>query len=152
MDEEQRGKLTDEQVTIMAQTLNDRFDIPRVPEWAEGIMFKGAVMGIDYFLLRQLGDEIYDLIADVNDGIDDEADIDEIVTRFATIANNNPKLKIPFVNEQTEQKIFYTVIHMFIAAMRKGKDINRGFEFPDVIEKEPMDIDVNSDIEEENLR
>jgi len=122
MAEEQRGKLDAATVQSVTDRLNKIINVPLVPEWAEGLGIKAAVIGVDYFLLRYLGEEVYDIIFDLNKGVTDEVELEALVIRLARLANK--KMDIPLLNEEQEAKFFYNAIQMIVAALSKGKDIN----------------------------
>jgi hypothetical protein len=120
--EDKRGKLTDEQVNLITARLNAVINVRLVPEWAEGLAIKAAVMGVDYFILRSLGNEVYELIFSLGAGVEDEAELNALIIRLATLANE--KLNVPILNEEQEQKFFVMTVSMIVAALAKGRDIN----------------------------
>jgi hypothetical protein len=124
--EEGRGKLSEEQIDNFTDLLNKTVNSRWLPEWFEGWILRGVVISVDWLLRRKLGDKAYDLMFDINAGLDAGDDVSGMIGKLATEANT--AIGLPFWNEEEEYNIFYTLISMFASALQKGKDINN----PDV--------------------
>jgi hypothetical protein len=118
---EQRGKMTDEQAELIAIRLNKVINVPAIPEWLEKIALKAGVIAIDYFLLRNLGDEVYDLLNTVNHGVEDQVELDALIERLAVLADE--KINVPLLDGKREARFIYVAVQMIVSALYKGRSL-----------------------------
>jgi len=115
----QRHKMTETEVRNLAEKLNKKIDIPFFSEKKEGKILIKIVLKVDTFLYDHLPNEFYELVRNLDDGIDD-AEAKRLIKRLARLAND--KIDIPYIPEKFEYIAIRFVIGIIINAARKKWD------------------------------
>ncbi len=115
-------RLSPEAIRAIATRINEKINIPILPEKAEQVVIVKVVRKIDRFLYEKLPNEIYDLITTANEGIDDTMAA-TLLDRLSGLINRH--VDIPFVSEETENEIFDLVLKTIIEAMKTGAHIEQ---------------------------
>jgi len=114
-----RHKMTETEVRNVAEILNEKIDVPFFSEKKEGKILIKIVLKVDTFLYDNLPNEFYDLVRNVDEGIDD-AEAKRLIKRLARLANE--KVDIPYIPEPFEYIAIRFIIGIVINAARKNWD------------------------------
>jgi hypothetical protein len=112
--------LTDKQIKIIVDKINEKIDIPKIGEKFEGILIKFIVKQIDKLLEDKLPQELYETITNISDGIDD-SELEIIKTNLTNFVNKH--INLPLLDEEQEEKVIILVVDILVNAMRKGEDV-----------------------------
>ncbi len=118
--------LTEEQISRLAQKLNDRINLPIVGEGLELMLFKKIVRQMDKKIHDILPDELYQLINLLGQGFAEEEDLEETKARLVHALNN--LFDIPFIKEEREQEIIVFFINIIVEALRRNKTMDEVLE------------------------
>ena len=127
-----RNKLTEDEVKMLAEKLNNKINIPIIGETGEEKICVKIILKIDNFLYDNLPNEFYDLIRAADKGIDEE-EAKMMVTRLTKLANE--KINLPFLPEKTEETIFRFIIGLIVKSAKKNTNI-------EIVSKEAEKIDI----------
>jgi hypothetical protein len=142
--DEHRHRMTQSEVQLLAEKLNKKIDVPLISERKEGKILLKIILKIDKFLYDSLPNELYDLIRNLNDGIDDD-EAKTLIKRLSKLANK--KINIPYIPESLEYVMIRFVIALIVNAMRKKWNIEKAGDHSNEIEaKEHAD-----DLDLENM-
>ena len=108
--------LNDQQIKTIVTRVNERRNIPFLSEETEAKIFEKVVRKIDNFMEDNLPSEVYELIGNSVDGVDD-TEAEMIITRVATEINN--RVNLFWLSESTEQEIFERIIRAIVQGLRK---------------------------------
>lgn len=120
-----RNKMTQEEIMVLAQRLNERINVPIINETKEDKIFIKIILKIDTFLYDNLPNEFYDLIRSSDNGID-EKEARRLVRRLTKMANE--KVDIPYLPEFAERFAIKFVIGVVVKAARKKMNFNNVLE------------------------
>lgn len=120
-----RSKMTQEEIKDLAQRLNEKINVPIISETREEKIFVKIVIKIDEFLYDNLPNEFYDLVRNIDQGIDDN-EAKRLIKRLSKLANKN--INIPYIPEPVEYIAIRLIIGIIINASRKQWDINKAKE------------------------
>lgn len=134
---QKRTKLTQTEITNLAEKLNKKINVPLIRETKEEKILIKIIVKIDNFLYDNLPNEFYDLIRTCDNGIDDE-EAKRLTVRLAKLAND--KINIPYIPEICEGVAFRFIIGITINAARKGWNMT-------IANKKSDDIPVPNDQE-----
>ena len=109
-----------QELESIATRLNDVINIPLIGEEREQVILIKIVKSIDRFIYQNLPNEIYELIRYGEDGISVE-EAETIRVRLASIINRH--VNIPYLSEQTEQKVFEFVLGIITRALVKNSKL-----------------------------
>jgi len=112
--------LSNEEVEYLATRLNGNIDIPFIGEGREQTILVKIVKKMDRFLYDALPNELYGLIKDSTDGINDE-EADQMTKVLSSRANKS--IDIKYLPEWVEQEIFEFLLKLIVNAMRKNMTI-----------------------------
>lgn len=122
---EQKDMLSDDEIQVLAQKVNERINLPLLSEEKEQIVMFKIIKFMDRALYKLLPNEYYQLIKDATDGISpDEAKL--IIRRLTPLINN--VINIPVLTEKHEAKVIELLLSLIVNAMVKG---NRLVEAPE---------------------
>jgi hypothetical protein len=113
-------RLTDREMLVLANQINDVINIPFVGEEKELIIFFRIIHWIDNLLYDLLPNEYYALIRSLENGITQE-EANLIIKRLTPIINE--AVNIPFVPEAIEGRIISIILSIIILAMTKGNKL-----------------------------
>jgi hypothetical protein len=117
---EKDDMLSDSEVQLLAQKVNEKINLPFLKEEKEFIVFFKIIKFIDKALYQLLPNEYYGLIKDATDGISrEEARI--IIKRLTPLVNN--VINIPILTEKQEALAIEIVLKLIVNAMVKGNRI-----------------------------
>lgn len=114
----QRSKMTEEEIKDLAQRLNKKINVPIINETGEEKILIKIILKIDNFLYDNLPNEFYELVRDVDKGIDDK-EAKRLVRRLTRLANE--KIDIPYLPEVAEHFALKFVIGIIVKSARKNK-------------------------------
>ena len=114
----QRSKMTEEEIKDLAQRLNKKINVPIINETGEEKILIKIILRIDNFLYDNLPNEFYELVRDVDRGIDDK-EAKRLVRRLTRLANE--KIDIPYLPEVAEHFALKFVIGIIVKSARKNK-------------------------------
>ena len=83
----------------LGKILNEKIDIPKVPEWLEGYIFKQAANILIGVAEKYLPENWFDFVIEIGSGLAEE-DVEFIKTRFEAMIN--PIVDIPYLDEEQE--------------------------------------------------
>lgn len=112
-----RNKMTQAEITDLAQRLNRKINVPFFDETKEEKIFYKIVLTIDTFLYDHLPNEFYDVIRSTDRGIDDK-EAKRLVRRLTKLAND--KIDIPYLPEVAEHVAIKFVISIVVKAAKKN--------------------------------
>ncbi len=117
--------LNPEQKDKIVALVNSSIDIPVVPEFLEGSIFRKAIDLIDDALDTFLPKEIQELAESLSQGIErnNAKDFVENLTRFL-----NKKVDLPILNEEQEGKLIGLVVNLLVKSMTKNRTLNNLLE------------------------
>lgn len=113
-----RNKMTQAEIKDLAQRLNKKINVPIINETGEEKIFIKIILKIDNFLYDNLPNEFYDLVRNIDRGIDDK-EARRLVRRLTKLANQ--KIDIPYLPEAAEQFALKFVIGIVIKSARKNQ-------------------------------
>ena len=111
-----RNKMTQAEITDLAQRLNRKINVPLIIETKEEKIFVKIILTIDTFLYDHLPNEFYDVIRSTDMGIDDK-EAKRLIRRLTRLANE--KIDIPYLPEVAEHFAIKFVIGIVVKAARK---------------------------------
>jgi hypothetical protein len=119
---EKRSKMTEMEIKELAIRLNEKINVPLINDTFEEKILIKVILNVDGFLYDHLPNEIYDLIHNTGNGIDD-IEATRLITRLTVLANS--KIDIPYIPESAEHVAIKYVIGVIINAARKHWDFNK---------------------------
>ncbi len=125
---QQRSKLTQEEVKALAVKLNTKINVPIINETKEEKILIKIIVKVDTFLYSNLPNEFYNLVRNMDDGIDDD-EAKRLIKRLAKLANKH--IDIPYVPEQFENVGIRFVIAVIINSARKNWNFLKATEESD---------------------
>ncbi len=142
---EKRSKMTEDEIKDLAQRLNKKIDVPLIKETGEEKILIKIILKIDNFLYDNLPNEFYELVRDVDRGID-KKEARRLVRRLTKLAND--KIDIPYLPEVAEYVAIKFIIGIIIKSARKYKDFNAVREESDNIQIPESDDDIDLLVED----
>ncbi len=142
---EKRSKMTEDEIKDLAQRLNKKIDVPLIKETGEEKILIKIILKIDNFLYDNLPNEFYELVRDVDRGID-RKEARRLVRRLTKLAND--KIDIPYLPEVAEYVAIKFIIGIIIKSARKYKDFNAVREESDNIQIPESDDDIDLLVED----
>jgi len=100
--------------------LNEKIDIPKIPEWLEGFIFRQAASIIIGIMNKYLPEDWFIFITDISKGLIDE-DVEFIKERFEKFLN--PKIDIPFLTEEQEGELMKDAVQIVLDYLKIGNAI-----------------------------
>lgn len=125
---QRRQKLTAMEIGEIANRLNALIDVPLITEEREQKILVKVVLKIDSFLYDNLPNEIYDMIRNMDKGIDDK-EAARLTARLSKMAND--KIDIPYLPEMAEYIAINFVIGHVINSARKKWSLDSYKEVPE---------------------
>ncbi len=111
-------RLTAEQINNLANKLHAKIpDLPFIPTGKEKAILRKLVKKVDLFLWETLPDEIYELIHDAHDGLEN-TEVAELTTSLTELANKN--INIPYLPETVEHAIFGFLIGLILEGLKRN--------------------------------
>jgi len=117
---EKKHMLTDEQITKIANKINEHINVPFLKEEKEFVAFFKIIKLIDQKLYNLLPNEYYEFIHDASDGISRNEAI-RIAERITPIINK--LIDIPIISEEQEKFLISFVLKIIINATIKDKKL-----------------------------
>ncbi len=111
-----RTKMTEEEIRDLAKRLNEKINVPIISETGELKILIKIVFKIDRFLYDHLPNEFYELVRDLDKGINDK-EAKRLIRRLSRLANKH--IDIPYIPEQFEYVAIRFIIGIVINAGRK---------------------------------
>jgi len=108
--------LTRDQIERLADTLNERVDIPFTSEDSERSLLVTVLEKIDG-QLGEVGDEFHNIIDVLADGSVDDAELQDMKARAVEILNDH--VDIPFVGEGSEAALLAPVVDALVDSARE---------------------------------
>ena len=136
-----RSKMTEEEIKDLAQRLNKKINVPIVNETGEEKILIKIILKIDNFLYDNLPNEFYELMRDIDKGIDNK-EARRLVRRLTRLAND--KIDIPYLPEIAEHFALKFVIGIIVKSARKDKEFKKVREESDKIIIPESDDDIDS--------
>lgn len=113
---EARSKMTEEEIRDLATRLNEKINVPIISESGEQKILIKIVFKIDRFLYDNLPNEFYELVRNLDEGIDDK-EAKRLIKRLSKLANKH--INIPYIPEHFEYVAIRFIIGIIINAGRK---------------------------------
>lgn len=101
--------------------LNEKIDIPKVPEWVEGFLFKQVANITIGVAEKHLPEDWFDFVIDSGNGLIDE-DVEFLKNRFESFIN--PKIDLPYLNEEQEGVLMKEAIGILLNYLKIGEAID----------------------------
>lgn len=137
---EQRSKMTEDEIKDLAQRLNKKINVPVINETGEEKILIKIILKIDNFLYDNLPNEFYELVRDVDKGIDNK-EARRLVRRLTRLANE--KIDIPYLPEVAEHFALKFVIGIIVKSAQKNKEFKMVREQADKMEVSESDDDID---------
>ena len=112
--------LTTEEVEHLANKLNNDINLPFMTEKTENTIFVKIVIKVDRYLYNLLPNEIYKLIRDAEDGLDDK-EVENLINVLSRRANDSFDIK--YLPEWVEQEVFELLVGLIVGAMKRNVSI-----------------------------
>jgi hypothetical protein len=119
--ENERQRMTKEEIEILAQKLNEDIGIPFVSERNEFNALAKIILEVDNFLYNNLPNELYDLIRSTADGVNNE-EAKTLIRRLSRLANKH--LDIPYLPEEFEYLAIRFILGLVVNALRKDWNLD----------------------------
>jgi len=127
---EKRTKMSEDEIKALASRLNEKINVPLIGETTEEKILIKVVLKVDGFLYDNLPNEIYDLVRNVDKGVDED-EAKRLITRLSILAND--KINIPYIPESAEYVAIKFIIGVIINAARKQWDFDKAKNADDEI-------------------
>ena len=115
--------LSNEQVTFIANKINEKVNLPVLGEKAEFFIIKKAVQKLLKLLENEIPEEYLDFLDDTAKGFDPEQGANIQLIKDNIVEFVNKKVDIPLLGEDTEKEVFSVAIDVIIDAMTKKKKL-----------------------------
>ncbi len=109
-------RMTDAQIEKFANSLVENIDIPFMPKNREQAIAKKIVGRFDDFLWETLPDEIYELINDASDGLD-QKETNKLISHLTKVANK--RINIKYLPEDVEADIIRYLLRKILKHLMK---------------------------------
>ncbi|HKI89849.1 MAG TPA: hypothetical protein VKA38_12540 [Draconibacterium sp.] len=117
--------LSNEQVTFIAEKINEKVDLPVLGEKAEFAIIKKAVKKVLKLLEDEIPEEYLDFLQDTAKGFDPEQGTNIQLIKDNIVEFVNKKVDIPLLGEDTEKEVFSVAVDVLIDAMTKNKRLGK---------------------------
>ena len=122
--------MSEDEIKALASRLNEKINVPLIGETTEEKILIKVVLKVDGFLYDNLPNEIYDLVRNVDKGVDED-EAKRLITRLSILAND--KINIPYIPESAEYVAIKFIIGVIINAARKQWDFDKAKNADDEI-------------------